>query len=73
LRNGIAAVDNAPITTGERLEWLASHCAVFQFQLNKTGFFITARMCNERYYESAGGLDDFHEAIDDAFYECLQR
>ncbi|EAB4417351.1 hypothetical protein D7B12_18135 [Salmonella enterica] len=65
-------MDNAPVTTGERLEWLATHCTSFQFQMNKEGFFIVAHKGEDKIYELAGPLCDMREAIDDAFYEILQ-
>lgn len=66
-------MDNAPVTTGERLDWLALHCHSFQFQLNTQGYFIIARMSDDVFFESAGPVADMHEAIDDAFYEVLQK
>ncbi|EBA6160032.1 hypothetical protein BIW22_20680 [Salmonella enterica] len=64
---------DAPVTTGERLEWMAVHCDRFEFQMNKQGYFIVAHKGSEKYYESAGPLADVHEAVDDAFYEVIQR
>ncbi|ENQ1546055.1 hypothetical protein ACEOHC_003867 [Salmonella enterica] len=66
-------MDNAPVTTGERLEWLAAQCTRFHFQITKEGFLIVAHKGDDRYYESAGPVADMHQAVDDAFYEVLQR
>ena len=65
-------MDNAPVTTGERLEWMAQHCDQFQFGMNKEGFYIIAHK-GTHYFESAGPVLDMHEAIDDALYEVLQK
>ncbi|EDY2030096.1 hypothetical protein GTB64_004538 [Salmonella enterica] len=65
-------MDNAPVTTGERLEWLAAQCTVFHFQMNKSGYLVIARKGDDRYYESAGPVCDMTDAVDEAFYEVLQ-
>ena len=66
-------MDNSPVTTGERLEWMAKHCDKFQFQMTTTGYFIIAHKGDDKYYESAGPLDNVHEAVDDAFYQVIQN
>ncbi|EAM1616372.1 hypothetical protein EU642_22315 [Salmonella enterica] len=63
---------NAPVTTGERLEWLAAHCERFEFVMNRESYMIVAHKTVDRSYQSAGPVADFHEAIDEAFYEVLQ-
>ncbi|EJG5415705.1 hypothetical protein NAD41_002344 [Salmonella enterica] len=64
-------MDNAPITTGERLEWMAEQCDRFHFQVTKEGYQILAAK-GEECYEADGPLHNMHNAVDNAFYEILQ-
>ncbi|EOH1034951.1 hypothetical protein ACLMYS_003927 [Salmonella enterica] len=61
------SASNAPVTSMERLEFLAAHSKEFSFTMNKTGYTINAFMGERQYYQSAGPL----ELVDDAINECL--
>ncbi|ENE5752035.1 hypothetical protein ACFLMW_003772 [Salmonella enterica] len=62
---------NAPVTSMERLEFLAAHSAEFSFSMNKTGYSITAFMGERQYYQSAGPLELVDEAINECLYEIF--
>lgn len=64
---------NAPVTTMERLEWLAQHCDIFSFAMDKTSYMIRARKGAGRYYESAGPVELAAEAVDECLYEILPQ
>lgn len=64
---------NAPVTSMERLEFLAAHCDKFYFTMNKTSYTIQACKGEGHYYESAGPLELAAEAVNECFYELLER
>lgn len=61
----------APITTFERIEWLAEHCPEFELKMRKKSFSLHVSMGGEKFYSEAGPLDMLPEAVNEALYSMM--